>query len=413
MRVHRRLPVLMGLLVALASVPIARDGVGAEEKGGEKRSAPTIDERTGKVLSEAIELLNAKQYNAAKQVLGKLDPERLSPYERSHVEQILASIGYSLEDYGGARSHLKAAIDAGGLNEQELSQARYQIAQLYMAEERWKDGAAALEEWFKTATNANSSAYYLLAVAYYQMNDYMRALAPAEKAVALTDKPQESWVQLVLALYLQAENYAKALPVLQRLIALAPGKKTYWVQLSSVYGQLEDYPRALAVMQVAYNAGLITEDSEIRRLADLLVFNNVPYRGAQILTRAREQGKLREDSALFEKLANCWIAAREFTKAVAPLEQAARRAGNGDLYVRLGEVQTQLEDWPAAADAFRKALEKGSLRDTANAQVMLGIALFNQAKLADARVWFERASSSSKHRQTAQAYIQLISSRQG
>ncbi len=85
----------------------------------------------------------------------------------------------------------------------------------------------------------NSSAYYLLAVAYYQQELYSR-LAPAQKAVELAEKPQESWIQLVLALHLQEENWAEAVPLLVRLINLYPEKKTYWVQLSSVYGQKEN-----------------------------------------------------------------------------------------------------------------------------------------------------------------------------
>ena len=59
-----------------------------------------------------------------------------------------------------------------------------------MQEEKWKEGAAALEEWFKTAANPNSAAYYLLAVAYYQQDDFDKALPPAKKAVELMDKPQ-------------------------------------------------------------------------------------------------------------------------------------------------------------------------------------------------------------------------------
>ncbi len=103
------------------------------------------------------------------------------------------------------------------------------------------------------------------------------------------DKPQEGWLGMLSALYLQRDEFKEAVPVLQQLISVAPEKKTYWMQLSSIYGQMEDYPNALAIMQLAYSAGLVTEDSEIRRLADLLLFNDVPYRGAQVLEAAIEK----------------------------------------------------------------------------------------------------------------------------
>src|SRR5262249_21181312 len=148
--------------------------VAAEEKKEDesKREAPVVDPTTGKKLSDAIEALNAGKFDDAKALLGKLNPEKLSPYELSRVEQIYASIAQSQNDYTGALKHIQAAIASGGLNEQEVQQAKYQVAQIHIAQEHWKEGLDALKEWFQTAQNPNGSAYYLMAVAYYQLKDY-------------------------------------------------------------------------------------------------------------------------------------------------------------------------------------------------------------------------------------------------
>jgi tetratricopeptide (TPR) repeat protein len=400
--------VAAAIAVGLAAQPAAAQR--AEEGGSEFRGrvAPTVDAATGKVLNEAIEALNEEKYAEAQAAIGTLRLERLSPYERSKVEQVLYSVSYAQEHYDEAREHLEKAIDAGGLNEQEISQVRYQNAQLYMAQERWKDGAAALEDWIKTNPDANSSAYYLLAIAYYQLQEYDRALLPAQKAVELSAKPQESWLQLLLALYVEKAQYRKAVPLLKTLIAMAPQKKTYWTELSGIYGQIDDYADSLATMQLAYGAGLLTDDADLRRLADLLVFNNVPYRGGQILEAAIEKKQVNPDSKLYEKLADCWIAAGELEKAVRPLERGAELASTGDLFVRLGEVQLQRSEWDDAADALDRGMRKGSLKDAANAQMLMGVALYKEKKLANARTWFERAKQSPKHRRTAESYLQAI-----
>lgn len=382
-------------------------------KDEKKPPAPSIDAVTGKILTEAIEALNAENYSAATQAVAKLKLDNLSPYERSHVEQILATIDQMQDKYDSARKHLNAAIAAGGLNADEVSQTQYQIAQLWLAEEKWKEGAAALEEWFKTATKPNSAAYYLLAVAYYQQELYDRALVPAQKAVDLAEKPQENWINLVLALHLQKEHWKEAVPLLTQLINMAPDKKTYWQQLSSVYGQLEQYQQALAIMQLAYSAGLLESDGDVRRLADLLLFNDVPYRCGEVLEEAIGKKIVKVDSKLYEKQANCWIAAREFEKSIAPLSRAAEAADNGNLYVRLGEVQVQRGDWNGAANALGKGIRKGRLKDSGNAQLMLGISLYNQKKLTEAQSWFEKAKSSDKSRRTAEGYLQLIEAQAG
>jgi tetratricopeptide (TPR) repeat protein len=381
-----------------------------QEEEAPAASQNSIDAQTGKALNEAIELLNMENYQGAAAKINTLNLDKLSPYERGTVERILFSISYAQEKYEEARGHLQKAIDSGGLNAQQIDEAKYQSAQLYMQEEKWREGAAALEEWFKTAASPNSAAYYLLAVAYYQLEDFNRALAPAKKAVELMDKakPNESWLSMLSALHLQREEYKEAVPILQQLIVAAPDKKTYWMQLSSIYGQMEDYANALAIMQLANNVGLVTEDSEVRRLADLLLFNDVPYRGAQTLESAIEKKLVNLDDKLYEKLANCWIAAGEYDKAIPPLTRAAEMASSGDAFIRLGEVQVQREDWDAAIAAVQRGVDKGQLKDPGNAQLMLGIAHYSQKEFAAARPFFERARQSDKHRQIADSYLQAI-----
>jgi tetratricopeptide (TPR) repeat protein len=255
--------------------------------------------------------------------------DKLSPYERGRVEQILATIADSREDYPAAQGHLQAAINSGGLNEQEVSQASYQIAQLYLAQEKWREGAAAMEAWIRTAAKPNSSAYYLLAVAYYQQELYKQALGPAQKAVDLAEKPQESWIQLVLALHLQEENWNEAVPLLVRLINMhRPASPTGCSCLS--LRQMEKYPQALAAMQLAYDNGLLTDSSEILRLVDLLLFNNVPYRCGTLLEEAIGKKSVKIDAKVYQKQSDCWIAAREYGKAIAPLGKAAQMSSTGD-----------------------------------------------------------------------------------
>jgi Tfp pilus assembly protein PilF len=237
-----------------------------------------------------------------------------------------------------------------------------------------------------------------------------RALVPAVRAVELTEQPQESWIQLVVALMLQKEDYRGAVPWIERMVAIAPDKKSHWMQLSSVYQEIDEFSKALAVTQLAYTAGLLTEDAEIRRLADLLVYNEIPYRGGQLLEQAIADGKMNVDAALYEKLANCWMAAGEFDKSVPPLTRAAELAATGDLFVRLGEVQVQREDWAAAQNAIERGLGKGSLRDQGYAQLYMGIVLLEQDKPREAREWFVRARNAERHRRQADGYIQFIDS---
>ena len=383
---------------------------GARNAEAESAPANDMDAQTGKILNEAIELLNMENYPGAAQKISSLKLDNLSPYERGTVERVLFSISYAQDRYEEARGHLQKAIESGGLNTQQIDEARYQSAQLYILEEKWREGAAALEEWFKTAPNPNSAAYYMLAAAYYQLEDLDRALPPAKKAVELMDpaRPNENWLSMLSALYTQREDYKEGVPILQQLITAAPDKKVYWMQLSQVYGQMEDYPNALAIMQLAHDVGLVTEDAEVRRLADLLLFNDVPYRGAQVLETAMEKKIVTLDDKLYDKLANCWIAAGELDKSIEPLTKAAELAASGDGFVRLGEAHVQRDDWPAAIAAIQRGIDKGQLKDPGRAQLMLGIAHFNRKEYETAAPFFNRARQSDQHRPMADSYLKAI-----
>jgi tetratricopeptide (TPR) repeat protein len=401
----------LALGISVSATTHAQGGrVDADEREAAAQAQSTsIDAQTGRILNEAIELMNASDYAGAAAKISTLQLDRLSPYERGRVEQILANIAVSQERYDEARAHLQKAIDSGGLNAQEIDQARYQNAVLYIQEDKWREGAAALEEWFETA-QPNSAAYYLLAAAYYQLEDFARALPPAKKAVELMDpaKPNESWLGMLSALYLQREDYRDAIPVLQKLITAAPDKKLYWTQLSSVHVQMEDYATGLAVMQLAHNLDLVTDDSEVRRLADLLMFNGVPYRGAQLLEAAIDKQLMTPDDKLYEKLANCWIAAGELDRSVTPLQRAAELAPSGDTFVRLGELQVQREDWPAAIAAIQSGIDKGQLKDPGNAELWLGVAHYSQESYEAAVPFFQRARQAERHRSLADTYLQAI-----
>ena len=132
------------------------------------------------------------------------------------------------------------------------------------------------------------------------------------------------------------------------------------------------------------------------------------FRGAQVLEAAIEKKIVNLDDKLYEKLANCWIRAGEYDKAIPPLTRAAELATTGDGFVRLGEVQAQREDWPATIAAIERGVAKGQLRDAANAQLWLGIAHYTQKNYTAAVPFFERSRQTERYRQTSQQYLDAI-----
>ena len=375
----------------------------------EERAKYAVEPRTSRILGKAREALAADKPAEALAQLERLRLDRLTPSGRAQAERLYGYVAYARQQNVPAIEHLQKSLAEDGLTPPDGADVLFQIAQIQGAEQRWKDVIATLDQWFALAEKPNSVGWFLLAVANYQLGDLDAALLPARKAVEIAKKPQSAWLQLLLAIHLTNKNYAEATPVLTQLIELYPSVgKGYWVQLSALYGAMEDHARSLGVMEVAYRQGLITDDKDLRRLVQLMLFQQVPQRAANVIEAEFASGRLKQDAETLELLSSSWLMAREADKAEAPLARAAELAPKGELYVRLAQVQLVQEDYTKAAHSLRKALDKGGLADQGGVQLLLGITYFNENKLDEARVWFARAQASPVTRKQAQSWLEHV-----
>lgn len=369
---------------------------------------PTLSEKNRKRYEAAMEHLFEERYDEAKQELDKSYFRRMNPVEQAKFHMTYGQIAAGQNDRDEARRRFQAAIDTEeGLLPDERADARFKIAQLYMQDEQWAKAAEALETFFTEVAEPNASSYYILAICYYQMEAFDKALPAAEKAVALGKPPQEGWLQLLLALRLLEKQYAEAVPILENLISTYP-KKSYYLSLSTVYGALGSYEDAAVPLQLAYDQGLLDDESDLERLGQLLMFLNLPYRAGQVLETGLEERKIEADSEALALLSNSWIAAREYADAIEPLERAASLAKDGELYVRLAQVHVQRENWDGATAALEKALAKGDLLKPGEAHLLMGIAFFSQKRPGDAQRWFESASRFDTTRDEARVWLTHI-----
>jgi tetratricopeptide (TPR) repeat protein len=254
-------------------------------------------------------------------------------------------------------------------------------------------------------------AYYLLGVAHHQLGDMAKARLPAERAATLAPDAPASWLELVADILKRSNDNRAAIPWLERLVEKAPDNKTYWLELSLAYEKAGDLDRALATMRLAHTASLLTDDAELRRLSDLLINRGLPHQSAEVLEQALGAQTVRADEAAYTKLGTAWFTAGELDKAVFPLENAARVANTGDAYVRLAVVHVAREDWPAAVAALHAGMGRGSLTDAGRAYLLMGVALYAQGQLEEAREWFTMAAETDANRDAANDYLAAIDAR--
>ncbi len=286
----------------------------------------------------------------------------------------------------------------------------YSLAQIYTQLGRYDEALALIDTWFASEESPKPDAYYLKAMILVQQEKFQEAVEPARTAVEKSPQPKESWLQLLVAIYGNLKDYPNVAATLETLANLVPAKKLYWVQLAAVQEYLERDAKALATLQLAERAELLSEDKEFRQLARLLYLQQLPLQCAKVIEDAMAGGRVATDADSFGLLSNCYLAARESEAALAPLAKAAELSPDGEMYLLLGQLLLQREEFEPALDALEKSLAKAKPERRGAVQLLIGVAQLGAEHYDEAERFVPRGAG---RREGAQGGRELPEARAG
>ncbi|MEO1136175.1 MAG: hypothetical protein AAFW68_06135 [Pseudomonadota bacterium] len=411
------------LVVAMPTTAFAQPAQCDADEGG---PSGTLSPRIGQEVQELYAFLQNEQYNEALAGFNRLIANRgdsMSAFERATVLELRANAKVSVEDFRGALNDMQAALNANGLPPARNNQLRYFIAQLNFQLEQYQTAITGLNQWIQLArtcgVTVDPNAYYLLAAAYTQISppNYRAAVNPAEQALNnMGDEPRKGYFDILNLIYSELNDNAKRAPLLERMVNLWPENKGYWTQLSGAYSTMQRDRDAFSVLEVAYRAGLLSTESELKTLIQYYSFFDNPYRGAVMLEREMNAGNIARNQTNLVLLSQLWSQSREHRRSIPILREAAQNSSDGELYYRLGMVLLADEQYAASQTALENALNRGGMdrRDTGDAWLLLGTARFSQAgpnstgAWANAREAFVRAQNYNNTRSRARDWITYI-----
>lgn len=393
------------LVLALAAVLLAAPAFA--QKGA------NFNPRNIKKIQKIVGFMETGENDQAEELLKSINLKRETPYGRARINAFLARLATQKEDpdYAVALGYMEESIKEEALDEAEIRGTLFSIGQLQAMLERYDQAVVSLERWLEMTIAAEAtpapSSYYTIAVTYYQAEQPEKALDPARKAVENSDDPREGWYRLLLSLYIEREDYDNALAILDDVILKYP-KKAYWQQMAAIYSQKDMQSKSLAVQQIAKSEGFVDSDKDLTRLAQMLMVEGMPHRGAAIMKDGLESGKIEPSEQAYNTYSNTLLQSREWALAVDPLTKAAEMKSDGSLFMRLAQVQLQLGAWGAARSALNRAFDKGGLSDPGQAHILFGIAAANDKKFGAAEGAFRRASNYKGTRETAGKWLEYI-----
>ncbi len=389
-------------------------GEGSESTSGSGRRTRRLEQlrpQVYKVLTEAQELMEAKQNEQAKRILqNAINRGDLNTHETALVQQLLGGLYANDGNYQQAASYWEKAVNSQALPLGTEITLRGQLGQVYVALGQYRKAISYINEWIRVAEAVPPDTYYLLALAHYNLKEYDAALRNALEAHnrSKAAKIEEKYIDLVSVLYLQRGRYRDALPYAELGVANFTAQKKWWARLAAIYNELKMEKQYFAILEMMYRQNMLDNSAQIENLASLYITNDTPYKAGRLLEREIKAGRVKKSKENWELLANAWSAAREWDKAIRPLQNAAALSSDGELYIRLGQTYLNDDDWQKAESNIVRGLDRGGLDNEGLAWLLLGIARYNQEKTDSALEAFARATDFDETKVDAKNWLKSL-----
>ncbi len=394
----------------------------ADKKSATKQSyraskkVPAMRNRVYAQLARAQKLADEGDKIEGFEVLAEVEErvDSLNSYERAMLYNFYGFMYYANDDIALAVDSFNKVIAETAIPDSLIISTLYSLAQLSMQQQHYKEALAYLTQWREiNAKELTSSQEMLFAQVYYQDKDFVNSLKHSEMAIRLIEAknkvPKENWLTLQRATYYELQQPQQVTKVMEKLIRLYD-KPQYWLQLSSMYGEIGEEGKQMAVMEAAYQAGYITKASDILTLSQLYLFHGAPYKSAEVLESSIDQGSIFADEDNLSMLARAYLTAKEYDKATDVLVRVSDIAQSGEHDALLAQTYLNTEQWQAALDSSTLALARFAkhkeskdkqVKDIANMHLIMGMANFNLKKFERSLASFAKASKFSSTKKTA------------
>lgn len=399
---------IAGLLAFTAAAPseAQRNRNNDDEEQVEGRVLTTA---VGEQVLAAQECQDAEDNACVLRILNELAArEGLSPYERFVVFQLRARAYFEEDRLDLAIRDFESALGTGATTTDETVTIRTALGQLYLVQEDVDQAIRQFEMAIEAGAELTPSFAKTVAQAYLQAERLRDGVRYAEIFYNNTPEKTEQDFNLMFYFYQQLDRTSDQLRVIREYLSAFPAARQAWQNLIALYAQQDNSSMAFEANKLMYLNGLFEQENELIRLVQYYSFFENPFRGASILEREMNAGRVEADQDNLELLANMWRQASEFERAIPVLERLSDLQGSGETALRLAEANFSLNDFAAAEAAFQTAIDRGGLSDTGKAWELLGTARFRQGDRQGALNAFREGARYPSTRSSSNGWIRWI-----
>ena len=343
-------------------------------------------------IQQTFKILDALKARSGKKALRN--------YELIQLNNFYAYAWLAKENYSAALNSFSALLKQKDVPAAMRQQVQFTMAQLYLATDQPQQTIKLLKQWLNTQQKPSPDAYVLMAQAQLQLTQLSAALQSMTEAFKAAKQQgreeKENWYAILQYIYNEQKDFARQEQALEVLVDRWP-KAQWWLALGGAYAQQEKEQQQLYAMDAAYQQGLFDRGDYIVSMSQLLSSYGAPYYAAKALQQGLDQDLVVASFKNLQRLADYYQRAQEVDKAISAFQQAIALAPDGELSLRLAYVYMQRYEYANAVKYIRRAIELGGLRNTTQANLLLGEALFHDRQYDAAVTQFQAVQQTTRN----------------
>jgi len=412
-------------LIASPIMPLQLVYAGEDQRAPpEARTAGTLSEQVMRVLSEVQELMapeddsDEPDFEAAKAELDQLRErrwDRMNDFEKSSTLNFYTNYYLSNEDFAGALRTFEEILTIEELRLDQRLRTLRSLGQLYAAEEEWQRSLDNFQEWRNLSETEDTIVYKSMAYAHYQLEQFDEALPfwldYMNLALQTGEELGRDDYQFLNGVYFVLEDFESALELTKTMIVKF-NNTTDWLNLNAVYASLDNEDRRVQSLNLAYIGGHVDDENRYLNLGQSLAGMEIPLTGVKIVEEGLQSNIIEANEDNLTIAAQAYLLGSAYEEALPHALQVAEMSDSGDGWDTVGYIHYVSNDYEEAAEAFQKAIDKGSLSNRSDTLLFLARALLELDDFEGARQAATQAADAGdeRGRTSAQQYLTLVNS---
>jgi tetratricopeptide (TPR) repeat protein len=224
--------------------------------------------------------------------------------------------------------------------------------------------------------------------------DTLAKTYPDARRAGKSVKIQVQVLETLNASYFELKDEPKRVETLHQLMLVQP-KVSVFEQLVSQYEKDKmDSVSMIGLYRLGARKNVLAKD-HYGKYADVALDLISPGEAVDMLEKGMAAGAIPKDERNTRLLSDSKAQVEALKANIAQQEREAKAIADGDSDARLAIAYFTFGDKAKTVEAARRALEKGKLNRPDEVQMLLGVALYDQKKLAEARTAFAAAAKAN------------------